>query len=83
MTVNIKQIMDSYNEFSIGYYMNDQEITEATNINIKTIVYINQAENKRARQNTIQQKIETEKRLLEKENDALNNLFKILYGDLF
>ena len=79
--MTIKQIMDSYNEFSIGYYMNDQEITEATNINIKTIAHITQVENKKARQNEIQQKIEAEKRL--KEIDVLDNLFEILYGDLF
>lgn len=72
--MTIKQIMDSYNEFSVGYYMNDQEITEATNINIKTITHITQAKNKKARQNEIQ---------LEKEIDVLDNLFEILYGDLF
>lgn len=79
--MTITQIMDSYNEFSIGYYMNDQEITEATNINIKTITHITQAENKKARQKEIQQRIEAEKRL--KEIDVLDNLFEILYGDLF
>ncbi len=79
--MTIKQIMDSYNEFSVGYYMNDQEITEATNINIKTITHITQVENKKARQKEIQQKIEAEKRL--KEIDVLDNLFEILYGDLF